>query len=285
MTSSLENPTTPPAPATVATASSVDKSETRIRTMFGEISPRYDFLNHFLSGGTDIYWRWRTVRAVPPRGDAPMLDVCTGTGDLAIAYWKKGRGRIPVIGADFTHEMLRIARTKGERVRAGKTATEDGKPQSAELTFLGADTQHLPFADNSFQLVSVAFGLRNVTNTMQGLREMVRVCLPGGRVAILEFSLPTNRLFRSIYSWYFRNILPRIGQLLMRNRQAAYEYLPQSVAQFPQGEQLCGMLREAGLEQVTWTPLTFGIATLYVGVKPSLPKVTDAASLVASPTI
>jgi demethylmenaquinone methyltransferase / 2-methoxy-6-polyprenyl-1,4-benzoquinol methylase len=95
----------------------LDKSERRIREMFGEISPRYDFLNHFLSGGTDYYWRWQTVRTVPPEGDGPVLDVCTGTGDLAIAYWKKGRGRVPVVGADFTHEMLRLAERKAERVR------------------------------------------------------------------------------------------------------------------------------------------------------------------------
>src|SRR5689334_4545706 len=134
----------------------VDKSEERIRRMFGEISPRYDFLNHFLSGGTDWYWRWRTVRAAAPRGAAPILDVCTGTGDLALAYWKKGRGNVPVVGTDFTQEMLVIADQKAAKPQA--SASTSGIP----LVFLRADTQRLPFADAQFQIVCVAFGLRNV---------------------------------------------------------------------------------------------------------------------------
>lgn len=235
----------------------VDKSERRIQRMFGEISHRYDFLNHFLSGGTDYYWRWRTVRAVPPRGEAPILDVCTGTGDLAIAYWKTGRGRVPVVGTDFTHEMLAIANTKAPQ--------QEGRPA---IDFLEADTQALPFPDDRFQIVSVAFGLRNVTNTERGLREMIRVCRPGGRVAVLEFSLPRNRLLAGIYGWYFRNVLPRIGQFLARNRQSAYSYLPASVSEFPYGQALADIMACCGLERVTWTPLTFGIATLYVGTKP-----------------
>lgn len=237
---------------------SVDKSGTRIRRMFGEISGRYDFLNHFLSGGTDIYWRWRTVRRVSPAGNAPILDVCTGTGDLAIAYWRKARGQTRVIGADFTHEMLVIAREKASKL--------PGQAQ-AHPTFLEADTQRLPFESDQFQIVSVAFGLRNVADTQLGLNEMARVCRPGGRVAVLEFSMPTNRVFGAVYRWYFRNILPRIGQLLARNSEAAYNYLPQSVSAFPQDAELAGMMQQAGLTDCTWTPMTFGIATLYVGTK------------------
>lgn len=233
----------------------IDKSERRVRQMFGEIAARYDFLNHLLSGGTDFYWRWRTVRRVPPDGDAPILDVCTGTGDLALAYAKAGRGCIPVVGTDFTHEMLRLASAKRP-------------PADARVAYLEADTQQLPFADNTFQIVSVAFGLRNVTDTERGLREMVRVCRPGGRVAILEFSLPRNRLLRGVYQSYFRHVLPRIGQLLARNRQSAYNYLPASVSEFPYGEALADLLRHCGLEAVEWTPLTFGVATLYCGRKP-----------------
>ena len=236
----------------------VDKSEKRIQEMFGEISPRYDFLNHFLSGGTDYYWRWRAVRAVPP-GDGPILDVCTGTGDLAIAYWKRAGGRVPVVGSDFTQEMLRLARAKSAR---------HTKQPAAPLTFVEADTQRLPFADDEFQIVSVAFGLRNVTHTQQGLKEMVRVCRPGGRVLVLEFSMPQNRLIGGLYRWYFRNILPRIGQLLARNRQSAYNYLPESVSEFPHGQALADLMQAAGLEQVTWKPLTFGVATMYWGTKP-----------------
>ena len=245
----------------------VDKSETRIRTMFGEIAGRYDLLNHLLSGGVDYYWRWRTVRKAPPRGAAPILDVCTGTGDLALAYWKRGRGKIRVVGSDFTHQMLIKAREK-----AAQVTKKSGESQPAELDFVEADTQQLPFDDNQFQLVTVAFGLRNVTDTRRGLREMCRVCQPGGRVAVLEFSLPRNWLFRNVYLWYFRNILPIIGQLVSRNRQMAYSYLPQSVAEFPQGAVLAGIMQECGLHEVSWTPMTFGIATLYVAHKPLVAK-------------
>src|SRR6187431_3267040 len=127
----------------------VDKSERRIRQMFGEISPRYDFLNHFLSGGTDWYWRWRTVRTAPPVGNAPILDVCSGTGDLALAYWKKAKGQVPVVATDFTHEMLQLADKKSDEQR--KAGASAGVP----FVFLEADTQQLPFADNQFQIVCV----------------------------------------------------------------------------------------------------------------------------------
>jgi demethylmenaquinone methyltransferase/2-methoxy-6-polyprenyl-1,4-benzoquinol methylase len=238
----------------------VDKSERRIREMFGEISPRYDILNHLLSGGTDYYWRWRTVRRARPDGSLPILDVCTGTGDLAAAYWRKGRRALRVVGADFTHEMLRLARAK---FCPSNGARGNG------MTFVEADAQRLPFADDQFQIVSVAFGLRNVTNTRQGLSEMARVCAPRGRVVVLEFSMPQNPLIGGFYRWYFRNILPRIGQLVSGNRQAAYQYLPESVSEFPYGERLAVIMESCGLESVTWTPLTFGIATLYVGTKKS----------------
>jgi demethylmenaquinone methyltransferase/2-methoxy-6-polyprenyl-1,4-benzoquinol methylase len=256
-----------PMPDTIAPPK-VDKSEERIRRMFGEISPRYDFLNHFLSGGTDWYWRWRAVRAAAPRGDAPILDVCSGTGDLALAYWKKGGGKVPVVGADFTQEMLVIADQKaaGPRRQAALTQGEN-ENQRVPFVFLQADTQRLPFADGQFQIVCVAFGLRNVTDTSRGLREMIRVCQPGGKIVVLEFSLPTNRLLRGLYTWYFRNILPRIGQLLARNSQAAYNYLPESVSEFPYGEKLASLMKECGLATVTFIPLTCGIATLYIGEK------------------
>lgn len=241
---------------------SVDKSESRIRRMFAEISPRYDFLNHFLSGGTDHYWRWKTVRTVAPTDDAPILDVCSGTGDLAIAYWKRTKGRVRVVGTDFTPEMLEHANRK----MAKKCDSHSG---NSPVTFLAADTQLLPFDDNLFQIVSVAFGLRNVSNHEAGLREMIRVCRPGGRVAVLEFSMPTNPILGRVYRSYFRHVLPRIGQLLARNRHAAYNYLPQSVAQFPEGEALAEILEACGLQNVAWKPLTFGVATLYYGSKPS----------------
>jgi demethylmenaquinone methyltransferase/2-methoxy-6-polyprenyl-1,4-benzoquinol methylase len=233
----------------------VDKSDRRIREMFGEISPRYDFLNHFLSAGTDYYWRWRCVRAAPAAGDLPILDVCTGTGDLAVAFWRRARGRVRVVGADFTHEMLRLATRKTESLARGS------------IDFVEADAQRLPFADGRFQIVSVAFGLRNVADTAQGLREMARVCAPGGKVVVLEFSMPRNRLIGGVYGWYFRNVLPRIGQLISGNRRSAYSYLPDSVSEFPSGERLAAMMNSSGLVQVIWQPLTFGLATVYVGTK------------------
>lgn len=224
--------------------------------MFGQIAGRYDFLNHLLSMGVDRYWRWRTVRRVPPRGELPILDVCTGTGDLALAYDRAAGGRVKIVAADFCHEMLDIGRRKSAKVGA------DGR-----ISFLEADAQSLPLPSDAFQIVSVAFGLRNVADTDRGLAEMVRVAAPDGRVAVLEFSSPTWQPFKAIYGWYFRHILPRIGQLVARNSTQAYEYLPASVGEFPQGEALAERMRAAGLTNVRCYPLTFGIATLYVGEK------------------
>jgi demethylmenaquinone methyltransferase/2-methoxy-6-polyprenyl-1,4-benzoquinol methylase len=235
---------------------SVDKSEARVRQMFGEIAGRYDLLNHVLSLNVDRYWRWRTVRTVRPHGAAPILDLCTGTGDLALAYYRASRGEAPVIGADFCHEMLALGDQK--RQRAGI---------NGHVAFVEADAQRLPFPDDSFQIVSVAFGLRNVRDTDRGLAEMARVCRPGGQVVVLEFSMPTWQPFRALYGWYFRRVLPRIGQWLARNRHSAYEYLPQSVGEFPQGEALAARMQAAGLCEVRWQPLTLGVATLYVGKK------------------
>jgi demethylmenaquinone methyltransferase/2-methoxy-6-polyprenyl-1,4-benzoquinol methylase len=231
----------------------VDKSGSRIRQMFGEIAGRYDFMNHFLSAGTDVYWRWRTVRLARPFKTSPILDVCTGTGDLAFAFRQALNGSAAVYGTDFTHGMLRLA----EKKRTGR-----------DVVFLEADTLSLPFPSDMFQVVSVAFGLRNVSSTIGGLKEMARVCEPGGKVVVLEFSLPDNRVLSRMYQWYFRNILPRLGQLLVRNRQAAYEYLPQSVSEFPSGSQLTGLMEEAGLVQTSFHKLTGGIATVYLGNKP-----------------
>jgi demethylmenaquinone methyltransferase/2-methoxy-6-polyprenyl-1,4-benzoquinol methylase len=238
-------------------SSLLDKRETRIRSMFAGIAGRYDLLNHLLSLNIDRYWRWRTTRLAPPAGDGPILDVCTGTGDLALAYDRAARGRIPVVGSDFCMPMLLPACDKARRRGA-----------AGRVRFLEADTQQLPFADDTFQLVAVAFGLRNVTNTDRGIAEMVRVARPGGRVAILEFSRPRNWLFGPLYRFYFRQILPLVGQLVSRSRDNAYTYLPASVLEFPDGEALAAKLRAHGLTAVRWHPLTFGIATLYIGTKP-----------------
>lgn len=241
----------------------VDKSGERVQRMFGQIAQRYDLMNHLLSGGIDIYWRSFTVKKVPPRTQSPILDVCTGTGDLALAYWKAAGKQVDVIGTDFTPQMLEIAREKFTR----QHSAQDN--QHSKVEFHEADTQELPFEDNRFQIVSVAFGLRNVADTRNGLREMMRVCEPGGSVAILEFSNPTFPGLAGMYRWYFKNVLPRLGQLFASNSEQAYDYLPQSVTEFPCGEELAEIMRECDLEEVTFTPLTFGIATLYVGRKPA----------------
>ncbi len=232
---------------------------TQIRRMFGEIAGWYDFLNHLLSLGVDRSWREKTVRLVAPQAEAgPILDVCTGTADLALGYWRASR-RMPavcVVGVDFCRPMMEIGERK--RRRAG---AED------RLVLIEADTVSLPFADDFFQIVSVAFGLRNVGDPDKGLQEMIRVCRRNGRVAVLEFSMPRIWPLKVFYNWYFHGLLPLVGQALARNTQKAYNYLPESVGRFPQGEEFVQRLRDGGLKEVAVYPFTFGIATLYVGKK------------------
>jgi len=235
----------------------LDQASARIRRMFGEIARRYDLLNHLLSLGIDRSWRRRTVKLVPP-GDhaAPILDVCTGTGDLALAYWRASGKATRIVGADFCRPMLAIGSRKYRRAAAGD-----------RVTLVEADTMRLPFPDGTFQIVCVAFGLRNLSDPDKGLREMFRVCRPGGRVAVLEFSMPTACPLRAVYGWYFHRVLPWVGEALAGNRQGAYNYLPASVGGFPQADALAERMQAAGLGSVKYHRFTFGIATLYVGEK------------------
>ena len=237
-------------------AENVDKSALRVRRMFGQIAPRYDLVNHLLSLSIDRRWRRRAVRLVPPRGTEPILDVCTGTADLALAYRRVADDATPVIGSDFCRPMLAVAGRKCKRLG------DRGRVRLVE-----ADTLRLPFPDNTFQVVSVAFGLRNVADTDAGLAEMIRVCRPGGRVAVLEFSMASVWPFRPLYRWYFRRLLPWVGQAVARNDEAAYNYLPASVGAFPEREALAERMRAAGLRDVWFSGFTFGISTLYVGKK------------------
>jgi demethylmenaquinone methyltransferase/2-methoxy-6-polyprenyl-1,4-benzoquinol methylase len=234
----------------------LDKRESRIRRMFGHIAPSYDLLNHLFSLNIDHYWRWRTTRLVPPTGERPILDLCTGTGDLAFAYDRAAGGRVSIFAADFCHEMLALAGQKVQRKRA-----------AWRIHFLEADAQRLPFPDDFFQISTVAFGLRNVTDANRGLAEMVRVTHPGGKVAILEFARPRGWLFGRLYRFYLDKILPVIGQAISRSKDNAYRYLPASILDFPDGDALAERLRQHGLRDVRWHPLTFGIAALYVGTK------------------
>lgn len=232
----------------------VDKSGERVRNMFAQIAPRYDLMNHLLSLGIDIRWRKKVVRNLRLDQNLPVLDCCTGTGDLALLLARRLKGRTEVIGTDFCREMLDIAEKKHQK-SAG----------NLPVRFIEADSQELPFEDNSFQAVTVAFGLRNVQDTRRGLSEMARVCAPGGQVAVLEFSQPTVFGLKQVYEFYFKKILPRLGQKLARNDQSAYEYLPNSVMEFPCGRRLAELMQDSGIANVRWQPFSLGIATLYVG--------------------
>lgn len=236
----------------------LDKREVRIRGMFARIAPWYDFLNHLLSLNIDRHWRRRATRLAPPAPPeaGPILDLCTGTGDLAFAYDQAAHGRVPIVAADFCWEMLAHAERKAQARQTG-----------TRIQFVEADAQQLPFPDDYFQLVSVAFGIRNVTDLDRGLAEVARVVRPGGRVAILEFSRPRGAVFGPIYRWYFRAVLPRLGQLLSRSPDSAYRYLPASVLEFSDGEDFAARLRQHGLAEIAIHPLTLGIATLYIGHK------------------
>lgn len=238
--------------------SQVDKTDERVRAMFASIARRYDLLNHLLSLNIDRSWRRFTTRTVPPQSGVPVLDCCTGTADLALEYHRVSRGESPVIGTDFCHEMLHLGNQKVEKAQA-----------AGNVALIEGDTQRLPLPSDTFGVVTVAFGLRNVRDTVRGIDEMVRVARPGGKVAILEFSRPRGAILGRLYMGFFRHVLPRVGQTLAPNGQGAYHYLPASVLQFPDGQDMLDLLTSRGLTQTRMYPLTRGVATLYVGVKPA----------------
>ncbi|TWT74211.1 bifunctional demethylmenaquinone methyltransferase/2-methoxy-6-polyprenyl-1,4-benzoquinol methylase UbiE [Allorhodopirellula solitaria] len=242
----------------------LDKSGQRVREMFRQIAPRYDAMNHLLSLNIDRRWRRKAVDRLRIESESPVLDICCGTGDLAIAIADRAGSGVQVIGSDFCHAMLEIARDK-ETARVRSAAGGNGRPT---IPFFEADSMSLPFVNERFQCVTVAFGLRNIADTDQGLSEMVRVCRPGGQVMVLEFSQPSLPILKQLYGFYFRSVLPRVGQLLASNDKSAYSYLPASVGQFPCGEKLAERMRAAGLREVEFHPLTLGVATIYVGNKP-----------------
>jgi demethylmenaquinone methyltransferase/2-methoxy-6-polyprenyl-1,4-benzoquinol methylase len=229
----------------------VDKSPARVREMFNDISPTYDFLNHVLSLNIDTVWRRRAAESCGS-GPKAVLDVCCGTGDMAIEL--KRRWNCTVVGSDFAVDMLAIAGAKAAK-------------RKAAIPFLQADTTCLPFADGSFDAVTVAFGIRNVAETAAGIREMARVTKRGGRVVILEFTTPPNRVLRPAYLFYFTRILPLIGAVVSRSRHNAYTYLPDSVAKWHSPQALTTLMESCGLRQVTHELLTMGIAAIHVGTR------------------
>ena len=223
-----------------------------VRAMFGRIAHRYDLANHLLSYNLDRLWRARTVRRVShilDRADARVLDICCGTGDLLLAL----AHRRPARGADFCHPMLVAASGK---IRARGVAA----------AVFEADALNLPIRDASLDLITVAFGFRNLANYESGLREMHRILRRGGTAAILEFSRPPNRAFRAVYDFYSRRILPRLGAALSGSRDA-YAYLPESVEKFPSVVELADLMRAAGFREVRWEYMTFGAVALHLGVR------------------
>lgn len=223
--------------------------------MFDAIAPRYDLLNHILSLGIDRGWRKTLTRRLALLKPRRVIDVATGTADLAIMIGR--RTEASVTGVDISTGMINIGRKK--TARANLTATVD---------LIEADSASLPFPNGSFDAATVAFGVRNFENTVAGLREMTRVIKPGGRIFVLEFSTPKG-FPGLIASTYMRYIMPWIGRTVS-GHPTAYNYLPETALAFPEGEQFAALLREAGLEQTSVTPLTFGVATLYEALRPAV---------------
>lgn len=220
---------------------------------FDEIAPRYDFLNHFLSLGIDVYWRKKLVQQLPRGSHLHFLDVATGTADLALMAAQKTGAR--VTGSDIADRMLDIGRLKTHR-----------NALNNKVTLVNAPAENLPFESGTFDAAMVSFGARNFLNLETGLTEMHRVLRPEAGIWVLEFSLPRQKIIRSLYLFYFTRILPRIGGWLSQNRNA-YDYLPASVLKFPEGEAFCSILGKCGFQEVKARPLTLGVATLYTGRK------------------
>ena len=236
----------------------------QVREMFSRIAPRYDLLNHLLSLRFDVIWRKRLARrfsAILARPDARVLDVCCGTGDLALALAdattvSAGSEPVRILGADFAHPML--ARAREKEAGSGRRRIE----------FVEADALSLPFADATFDLAATAFGFRNLANYAAGLRELRRILTPGGSVAILEFAQPRGALFRNLFRLYFHRVLPAVGAVVSGNAQA-YSYLPESVARFPTPGELVELMEGAGFCEVAFEPWTAGIVTLHTGRAPA----------------
>ena len=233
----------------------VDRAPEKISGMFDAIAGRYDLLNTVLSGGLDRYWRRRAIRSLKLTGKERLLDVCTGTADVAIGAARRAPGAARVVGVDFSGSMLAHGLIK---VRNASL--------SNRIQLIRGDAMALPAANASVDAATIAFGIRNVERADVACQELLRVLRPGGRLAILEFGLPVISAVRPLYLWYFNHVLPRIGRAVSRH-DAAYTYLPESVGSFQFGEEFARMLRDTGFSQVKASPLAFGIVYLYTGQK------------------
>jgi demethylmenaquinone methyltransferase/2-methoxy-6-polyprenyl-1,4-benzoquinol methylase len=225
-----------------------------VQEMFTSIAPRYDLVNHVLSLSTDRFWWWRAARtfdSILKRPDGRVLDLCCGTGDMTFALRRRAKkDTAQIIGADFSHAMLQRATVKGK---------------DTGLKWIEADALRLPFPDAHFDLITAAFGFRNLADYDAGLREMVRVLRPGGQCGILDFGEPRGLLGR-LYRVYFKRVLPALGTIIS-GVQGPYKYLPASVERFPAPEEMLERMRQAGFREASWTPYTFGVAGLYRGSK------------------
>ncbi|PLX96784.1 MAG: bifunctional demethylmenaquinone methyltransferase/2-methoxy-6-polyprenyl-1,4-benzoquinol methylase UbiE [Desulfuromonas sp.] len=228
-----------------------------VRQMFDEIAHSYDLLNRLLSFGIDRRWRRFAVSQLSIPKNGRVLDIATGTCDVALEVAAQTDPSVTIIGEDFTQGMLVQGQVK-----------LDASPYGERIMLVNAPCEEIPHPDNTFDGITIAFGIRNVVDREAGLREMVRVLKPGGRAVILEFSQPKSQLFRKIYYFYFQQILPTIGGWISRKR-SAYQYLPDSVLEFPSQEEFAAMMKDAGFGRVQYTALTFGISTVYVGDKPA----------------
>ena len=229
-----------------------------VQQMFARIADRYDSVNRVLSAGIDRGWRKKAVRIAEVRPADRVLDVCAGTGDLSLDLARTGAA---VVGSDFTLEMLALAQHK---IPEGWGASEQADADHpSRPVFIAGDTLELPFPDQSFDLVTTAFGIRNVEDPLQGLREMRRVLRPGGRAVVLEFCKPRSPVLSGVYLFYFRRILPWIGRLVSGDKGGAYSYLPESVMAFPERDAFLGLMSEAGFGSPRQKILSGGIAAIY----------------------
>jgi demethylmenaquinone methyltransferase/2-methoxy-6-polyprenyl-1,4-benzoquinol methylase len=263
----------------LANPHAVSDKRQRVRKMFAAIAPSYDLNNRLHSLWQDQRWRRKAVKLSELKPTDHVVDVACGTGDLSLQFAlniveasETSPRTSQVIGVDFTCEMLPIALRKANNSRVhGLARPQDLVPLSEFIQFVNGDAQSLPLPDQSADVVSIAFGIRNVQDPTAALREFFRVLRPGGRAIILEFSLPTNRLLRGLYNFYFRQVLPRTATLISGDKTGAYKYLPESVNTFIGRDQMMAMMRDAGFSRVEQFPMTFGVCVCYRGVKAGAP--------------